>query len=172
VTGLYLKCKFHKTEIKYLELIIGAEGTKMDPFKMETARTWPTPKSVWDVRSFPGFANYYQRFIKGYSKVAKPLTRLIRNVQSFCWETDHQESFDTLGNSFTASAILRLSDDQDIVVETNISALFPPKSSPDTKITESYTQWPISRRNIHRRNVIMRYLYDKKLMAIVRAFEE
>ena len=54
-TGLHLKpekCEFHKTEVKYLGLIIGADGIKMDPSKVETVKAWPPPENLRDVRAF------------------------------------------------------------------------------------------------------------------------
>src|SRR5690606_4941145 len=74
--GLHLKpekCEFHQQEVKYLGLIIGTEGIKMDTAKTETVRDWPVPSNLRDVRSFLGFANFYRRFIKGYSNLVRPL---------------------------------------------------------------------------------------------------
>ena len=67
--GIHLKpekCEIHKTEVKYLGLIIGEDGIKMDPSKVETVKAWPPPKIQQDVRAFLGFANFYRRFVKGY----------------------------------------------------------------------------------------------------------
>jgi len=118
--GLHLKpekCEFHKTEVKYLGPIIGADGIKMDPSKVETVKVWPPPKNLQDVRAFLGFANFYRRFVKGYSKVVEPLTRLTRKGQPFKWETKQQESFDGLKTSFTTALILcRFDHDRNIVV--------------------------------------------------------
>ena len=52
------KCEFHKTEVKYLGLIIGADGIKMDPSKVQTVKAWPPPKNLRDVQAFLGFANF------------------------------------------------------------------------------------------------------------------
>ena len=70
--GLHLKpdkCEFHAQEVKYLGLMVGAEGIKMDQEKVETIREWPTPEQLRHVRAFLGFANFYRRFIKGYSEI-------------------------------------------------------------------------------------------------------
>jgi len=116
------KCEFHKTEVKYLGLIIGADGIKMDPSKVETVKAWPPPENLRDVRAFLGFANFYRRFVKGYSKVVEPLTLLTRKGQPFKWETKQQESFDGLKTSFTTAPILRWFDhNRDIVAETDTS---------------------------------------------------
>ena len=60
--GLHLKpdkCKFHPQEVKYLGLIVGAKGIKMDHVKVESITEWPTPERLRDVRAFLGFANFY-----------------------------------------------------------------------------------------------------------------
>ena len=71
------KCKFFKSKIAYLGHIVSAKGIEKDPKKIEVVKNWTTPKTVTDVRSFLGFTNQYQRFIKGYTKVAKPLNSLV-----------------------------------------------------------------------------------------------
>ena len=89
-TGLHLKpekYEFHKTEVKYLGLIIGADGIKMDPSNVETVKAWPPPKNLRDVRAFLGFAIFYHRFVR-YSKVVEPLTWLTRKGEPFKWETN------------------------------------------------------------------------------------
>ena len=57
--------------------MVSAKGIKTDPKKIEAVKNWTTPKNVTDVRSFLGFTNHYQRLIKGYAKVAKPLNSLV-----------------------------------------------------------------------------------------------
>ena len=79
------KTEFHKQEIEFLGFIMGKDGIKMDPKKVEAVTTWPTPKSVKDIQSFLGFANFYWRFIKDYSKEAEPLTQMTRKDTVFEW---------------------------------------------------------------------------------------
>jgi hypothetical protein len=77
--GLHLKpekCEFHRQEVKYLGFIVSTTGTKMDPAKITTIQEWPQPQNVKDIQLFLGFANFYHRFIKGYSSIVAPLTRL------------------------------------------------------------------------------------------------
>ncbi|XP_073120236.1 uncharacterized protein [Henckelia pumila] len=62
----------------FLGPIISQEGVEVDPPKVEAIRTWPVPKAVSDILSFLGFAGYYRRFIKGFSKMDLPLTSLTR----------------------------------------------------------------------------------------------
>ena len=78
--GLYdklEKCLFHQTEMEFLGFIATTDGLKMDPKKVEVIVSWKVPKTVRDVQCFLGFANFYRIFIKNYSQVAAPLTRLI-----------------------------------------------------------------------------------------------
>ncbi|MEO0804518.1 MAG: retropepsin-like aspartic protease/reverse transcriptase, partial [Cyanobacteria bacterium J06642_2] len=72
------KCEFFKRELKFLGHIVSAKGVKPDPKKVQVLQDWPTPKSLYDVRSFLGLANYFRRFIQGYAALAKPLTDLLK----------------------------------------------------------------------------------------------
>lgn len=67
------KCFFHKKEIEYLGIIASGDGVRVDPAKIRTIQDWPTPRSVKNIQEFIGFANFYQRFIHGYSNLATPL---------------------------------------------------------------------------------------------------
>jgi len=166
------KCEFHKTEVKYLGLIIGADGIKMDLSKVETVKAWPPPENLRDVRAFLRFANFYHRFVKGYSKVVEPLTRLTRKGQPFKWETKQQESFDGLKTSFTMAPILRRFDhDRDIVVETDASDFV---SAPVlSQYDDEGTLHPVAFFSKKHSPAECNYeIYDKELMAIVRAFEK
>ena len=68
------KCEFHTTRTKYLGFIITTNGIEVDPEKTAVVRTWRTPTTVKGVQSFLGFCNFYRRFIKGYSRIARALT--------------------------------------------------------------------------------------------------
>jgi hypothetical protein len=123
--GLHLKpekCEFYRKEFKYLRLIIGTDGIRMDPDKIAAVRDQPIPQKMKDVRSFLGFANFYRRFIRGYSEVVQPLTRLICKGVTFQWGIEEQAAFAALQLAFTSAPILRRFDhDRDIVVETDAS---------------------------------------------------
>jgi hypothetical protein len=75
------KCKFEKEEMKYLGMIIGHRKVRMDPAKVAAVADWPILKNKKEVQQFLGFANYYRRFIRGFSGIAKPLTSLTGNEQ-------------------------------------------------------------------------------------------
>jgi hypothetical protein len=75
------KCEFDVKSSKYLGFIIEAsKGLRMDPEKVKAIKEWEALVNVKGVRSFLGFANFYRRFIKNYSELASPLTRLTGDV--------------------------------------------------------------------------------------------
>jgi len=82
---LYLKmskCHFLKPEVTYLGHVISTEGIKPDPAKTSAVHGWPEPKTLKQLRSFLGFANYFRKFIQGYSKMVLPLTNLTQGAIS------------------------------------------------------------------------------------------
>ena len=100
------KCVFKEKEIEFLGLYITEEGVKMDEVKVNAITEWPVPKKVKDVQSFLGLANFYWRFIEGFSKIATPLNKLIRENQPWEWMDQQQTAFDTLKARFTSYPIL------------------------------------------------------------------
>ena len=72
------KCEWHRSRVNYLGYIISPEGMEMDQEKIRTVVEWEAPDSVKGVQSFLGFANFYRRFIDGYSKLTCPLTDLTK----------------------------------------------------------------------------------------------
>jgi hypothetical protein len=82
------KCQFHKEEVKYLGLIVGVNGTRMDPETVQAVENWETPEKLKEVQAFLGFANFYQRFIQNYSRIVQPLTKLTKKRVPFHWGPD------------------------------------------------------------------------------------
>src|SRR5690606_18454128 len=80
------KCVFHAKEVEFLGFIINSEGVKMDQNKVKSILDWRPPQSVKDIQSFVGLANFYHRFIKGFSKIVSPITRLLKKDVEFNWD--------------------------------------------------------------------------------------
>ena len=76
------KCHFFKEEIEYLGHVVSGKGISTNPKKVEAVAKWPTPQTVYDVRSFLGFVGYYRRFIKNFSKIAKPIREVITGLEN------------------------------------------------------------------------------------------
>ncbi len=79
------KCEFNKSSLGFLGYVISPDGIFMDKSNVKTIQCWATPSSVKDVQCFLGFANFYRRFIKGYSKITTPLTTLTYKDKPFSW---------------------------------------------------------------------------------------
>ena len=77
-----LKCHLFKEEIEYLGHVVSGKGISTNPKKVQAVAKWPTPKTVYDVRSFLGFVGYYRRFIKNFSKIAKPIREVITGLEN------------------------------------------------------------------------------------------
>jgi hypothetical protein len=173
--GLHLKpekCEFHQREVKYLGFIISTSGTKMDPAKVATIQEWLKPQNVKDVQSFLGFANFYRRFVKGYSNIVTLMTRLTRKNTHFIWSDEYSQSFKTLKQAFTTAPILRHFDyDREIIVETDASDYV------SASVLSQYDDEGILHlvaffSKKHTPAECNYEIYDKELMPIVRAFEE
>ena len=76
------KCRFHQNKFRFLGYVMSAQGVQMEDEKIEAVKNWFEPKSVRDIQVFLGFANFYQRFIQGFSKIAGPLTSMLRTTRS------------------------------------------------------------------------------------------
>ena len=107
--GLYVKpqkCQFHATKVSFLGFMISSDGIHMDPAKVEAVLEWERPKSAHDIQVFLGFANFYRRFIKGYSKITAPLTNLTRKEVKFKWSPEAEDAFSSLKQAFCTAPIL------------------------------------------------------------------
>ena len=67
---------------------------------------WPRPTNIAEVRSFLGLSGYYRRFVKDFSKIASPLTNLLKKVVKFEWTSKCEEAFQELKNGLTSAPIL------------------------------------------------------------------
>ena len=171
--GLYArpdKCHFSTDSVEYLGFILSKEGLKMDQSKVQTIQDWPEPRKVKDIQSFLGFANFYRRFISGYSDIVVPLTRLTRKGTPWNFGDSARASFEALKSAFISAPVLtHWVPDQPIIVETDASdyALGAILSI----LTESGEIHPVA---FHSRTFSAPELnydtHDKELLAIFDAF--
>ena len=89
----FSKCEFWLREVGFLEHVISGEGIAVDPTKVISVTKWVAPTSVGEIRSFLGLAGYYRRFIENFSKIAKPMTELLKKDTKFIWTEECEASF-------------------------------------------------------------------------------
>ena len=101
------KCKFCVPNIEFLGHIVGRDGLKPDPVKIEKIKNLNIPRiTIKDVRSVLGLCSYYRKFVKNFSKIAKPLNQLLKKEQGFHQNEETQEAFKTLKNKLIEYPIL------------------------------------------------------------------
>ena len=111
---LYLrheKCEFEKTHIEYLGVIILHNKVEMDPVKIASVAEWPTLTNKKEVQFFVRFANFYHRFIEGFSHHARPLFDLTKKDVQFAWDLAQQGAFERLKSLVTSAPVLTLPDE-------------------------------------------------------------
>ena len=104
------KWEFWLTEVRFLGHVVSASGMSVDPEKVEAVMSWERPKLVFEIRSFLGLARYYRRFIEDFSRLAAPMTRLIRKEVKFNWDDRCEEAFQELKRRLTSAPILIVPD--------------------------------------------------------------
>ena len=107
------KCKFWLDKVAFLGHVISAEGVSVDPQKIEAVVNWKPPKNVSEVGSFLGLAGYYRKFVEGFSRIAAPLTKLIRKYVKYDWVDACQRSFEELKSRLTSAPVLALPNGKD-----------------------------------------------------------
>ena len=166
------KCFFELRELEYLGMIVSADGVKMDKGKVDGIMSWPIPTKVKELQSFLGFANFYRRFIKGFSEITRPLHRLTKKDTPWLWSTEEQKAFDTLKERFTTAPILCYPDpEKKLKIEADASGYASGavlsqleddgKWHPCAYISKGFNE---TERNYD--------IHDREMLAIMRAFEE
>ena len=89
----FSKCEFWLKEVGFLGHVISGEGIAVDPTKVDTVTSWKAPTSVGEIQSFLGLAGYYQRFIENFSRIAKPMTELLKKDTKFNWTEECEANF-------------------------------------------------------------------------------
>ena len=104
------KCEFLRHEVKYLGHVISENGVKPDPKKIEAVSNFPRPRKSKNIKQFLRLAGYYRRFIPNFSKVAKPLTQLLKKDVAFKWTENQENAFNTLKTALITEPILQYPD--------------------------------------------------------------
>ncbi|GJX23814.1 putative reverse transcriptase domain-containing protein [Tanacetum coccineum] len=104
----FSKCEFWIPKVQFLGHVIDSQGIHVDPAKIESIKDWASPKTPTEIRQFLGLAGYYRRFIEGFSKIAKPMTKLTQKKVAFEWGDKQEAAFQTLKHKLCSAPILAL----------------------------------------------------------------
>ena len=177
------KCEFDTDEVGFLGFRISPKGVKMEQNRVTSITEWPEPKTFRDLQVFLGFANFYRRFIKHYSKVVAPMTSMLKGMQEgkksgpFDFGEAQRKSFNALKQAFTgADVLVHFDPSKPIMLETDASgfAIGAVLSQQHVDINNPANQhWkPVayfSRKMIPAENNYE--THDQELLAIVAAFK-
>jgi hypothetical protein len=97
-------------QVAFLRHVISKGGISVDPSKVQDVLSWNAPTSVGDIQSFLGLVGYYQRFIKGFLKISKPMTELLEKDKKFKWMPACEASFEELKKRLTIAPVLVMPD--------------------------------------------------------------
>jgi hypothetical protein len=106
----FSKCEFWLDSVKFLGHTISNEGISINPTKIQEVMDWKPLTSVHQIHSFLGLAGYYRRFIPDFSKIAKPMTELLKKELKFHWNDKCEEAFHTLRKLLTTAPVLAQPD--------------------------------------------------------------
>ncbi|GKE98607.1 putative reverse transcriptase domain-containing protein [Tanacetum coccineum] len=122
-----LHAKFSKSEfwipkVQFLVHVIDNKGIHVDPSNIESVKNWASPKTLTEIRQFLGLAGYYRRFIEGFSKIAKPMTKLTQKKVKFEWGDKQEAAFQLLKQKLCSAPILALPEgSEDFIVYCDAS---------------------------------------------------
>nr|GEV36063.1 putative reverse transcriptase domain-containing protein [Tanacetum cinerariifolium] len=102
------KCEFWISKVQFLKHVINSKGIHMDPAKIESIKDWASPKSSTEIRQFLRLSGYYRRFIEGFSKIAKSMTKLTHKNVKFDWGEKEEAAFQLIKQKLCNAPILAL----------------------------------------------------------------
>ncbi|GKB23702.1 reverse transcriptase domain-containing protein [Tanacetum coccineum] len=122
----FSKCDFWIRIVQFLRHLIDNQGLHVDPAKIEAVKNWTSPTTPTEIRQFLGLADYYRRFIKGFSKITKPLTKLTQKNKKYIWGEEQELAFQLLKQKLYEALILALlegNDDFFVYCDTSLQGL-------------------------------------------------
>ncbi|GJV11451.1 putative reverse transcriptase domain-containing protein [Tanacetum coccineum] len=104
----FSKCEFWIPKVQFLGHVIDSKGIHVDPAKIKSIKDWASLKTPTEIRQFLGLASYYRRFIEGFSKITKSMTKLTQKKVKFDWGDKQEAAFQLLKQKLYSAPILAL----------------------------------------------------------------
>ena len=166
------KSVFHVKEVEFLGYMVAVDGVTMSERKVQSIKDWKHPRSIKEVQIFIGFANFYWRFIKDFSKICKPITETLKgDARKFSCGAEQNKAFEELKTRFiTAPILCHFFPDRETIVETDASdfaldcVLSQFKNKRLHAVAFHSRKLSDAERNYE--------IHDKELLAILEAFTE
>lgn len=116
------KCKLLRRQVLFLGHVISANGVATDPEKVQAVRSWPTPRTLRELRAFVGLCSYYRRFIPDFAAIARPLHGLTKKNVRFQWTDDCEAAFQKMKAKMMEAPVLAMpSDHGKFILDTDAS---------------------------------------------------
>ncbi|GJU12120.1 putative reverse transcriptase domain-containing protein [Tanacetum coccineum] len=113
----FSKCEFWIPKVQFIGHVIDSKGIHVDPAKIESIKDWASPKTPTEICQFLGLTSYYRRFIEGFSKIAKSMTKLTQKGIKFDWGEKEENAFQLIKQKLCSAPILALPEgSEDFVV--------------------------------------------------------
>ena len=205
VAGLFVrpeKCEFEANKTTFLGFVIRQEGIEIDLEKVSAVLNWEVPKTIQDVQCFLGFANFYRRFIEGYSRICTPLFNLLKTVDKdketptvttnhdvpvkkvtneapIEWTPCCQQVFDELKSRFCSAPVLKHFDPTlETILETDasdyvVSGILSQRHPDPAKLESRGTLHTVAFLSEKMSLAECNYgIWDKELLAIIACLEK
>jgi hypothetical protein len=155
------KCAFGALEVEYLGHLVGKDGIRVDPKKIEAMQDWPRPKTLKILHGFLGLIGYYRKFVKNFGKIAAPLTALLKK-NSFTWTPTAAQDFQTLKMAMCTTLVLALPDfTKTFVLECDASG-----KGIDVVLMKEGQPLAFTSKQLSERN-LGKPIYEKEMLAIL-----
>ena len=106
------KCELFQDQVRFLGHIVSSEGVQPDPSNTAKVTNWAPPKTVTEVRQFLGLCSYYRRFVKNFSIIANPLSKLTTKDSELVWTSECQNAFEQLKAKLTGADVMSFPRDE------------------------------------------------------------
>ncbi|GBG73230.1 hypothetical protein CBR_g12947 [Chara braunii] len=104
------KCEWSKTQVSYLGHVLDGDDIKPEDSKIAAIRDWPTPRTLTELRSFLGLANYYRKFVCNFYTIVAPLRRLLKKEAIWKWDKDCTSTMKKLKQALIEYPVLKVAD--------------------------------------------------------------
>ncbi|GJX94989.1 putative reverse transcriptase domain-containing protein [Tanacetum coccineum] len=118
----FSKCEFWIPKVQFLGHVIDSQGIHVDLTKIESIKDWASPETPTEIRQVLGLAGYYRRFIEGFSKIAKSMTKITQKGVKFDWGDKEEAAFQLIKQKLCSAPILALPEgSKDFIVYCDAS---------------------------------------------------